>query len=282
MRYVILGANGMLGHDLIRALENRDVAALGRDRADLTDPAALRAAIAGADVVINAAAYTRVDDAETDEAAATAINGTGAGDAARAASEAGARFVQISTDYVFDGSATTPYLETTPRRPISAYGRSKAEGERLVAEAHPAPHIVRTSWLYGENGPNFPRTMLTLAAGRETVDVVADQIGQPTWTHDLARGIVELLDAEAPAGTYHATNSGAATWFDFARATFELFGLDPDRVHPTDSATFVRPAPRPAYSVLGHAAWLAAGLSELRPWREALADAVAQGAVNPR
>ncbi|MEO8527482.1 MAG: dTDP-4-dehydrorhamnose reductase [Pseudolysinimonas sp.] len=282
MRYVVLGGHGMLGHDLARALEGRDFTALGRDQADLTDPAALRAAVAGADVVINAAAYTRVDDAETDEAAATAINGTGAGDAARAAAEVGARFVQVSTDYVFDGSATTPYAEDTPRAPVSAYGRSKGEGERLVAQSHPAPHIVRTAWLYGENGPCFPRTMLTLAAGRETVDVVADQVGQPTWTRDLAYGIVGLLDAETPAGIYHATNAGSASWFDFARATFELSGLDPDRVHPIDSAAFVRPAPRPAYSVLGHDAWLAAGLSELRPWREALADAVARGAVSPR
>lgn len=272
----------MLGHDLARALEGRDVVALGRDQGDLTHPAALRAAVDGADVIINAAAYTRVDDAETDEAAATAINGTGAGDAARAAAEVGARFVQISTDYVFDGSATAPYSEDTPLAPVSAYGRSKAEGERLVAQAHPAPHIVRTAWLYGEQGPNFPRTMLTLAAGRDTVDVVTDQIGQPTWTRDLASGIVELLDAEAPAGIYHVTNSGQASKFELARAAFELAGLDPDRVHPTDSASFVSPAPRPAYSVLGHDAWLAAGLSELRPWREALAEAVAEGAVSPR
>jgi len=280
MRYVVLGGHGMLGRDLTEALAGRDVLSLGRGDLDVTDADAVRDAVAGAGAVVNAAAYTRVDDAESDEATATAVNATGAGNAAAAAAATGAAFVQVSTDYVFDGSATTPYPEDAPLAPIGVYGRTKAEGERLVRARHPSPFIVRTAYLYGEHGTSFPRTMLRLAAERETLDVVTDQIGQPTWTADLAAAIVGLLDADAPAGVYHGTNSGQASWFDFARATFELAGLDPERVHPTTSAAFVRPAPRPAYSVLGHEAWGRAGLPAPRPWRDALADAFERGALS--
>jgi dTDP-4-dehydrorhamnose reductase len=279
MRYLIAGGRGMLGHDLARTLDGRDVAVLGRAELDITDPDAVARAVPGYDVVINAAAYTKVDDAETDEDAAYAINATGAGLLAGAAADAGARFVQVSTDYVFDGTATTPYSEDTPLDPVSAYGRTKAQGEVLVRAAHPAPHIVRAAWLYGVNGPNFARTMLRLAADRETVDVVADQVGQPTWTLDLAAAIVRLLDADAPAGVYHGTNSGQASWYEFARAVFAVAGLDPERVRPIDSASFPRPARRPSYSVLGHGAWGRAGLAEPRDWREALSAAASDGAL---
>ena len=187
----------------------------------------------------------------------------------------------ISTDYVFDGRATTPYAEDLPRDPINAYGRTKAAGEELALEAHPeGTYVVRTAWLYGEHGPNFARTMLQLAASRDTWSVVDDQLGQPTWTADLAAQRVAMLDADAPAGNNHGTNSGEATWFEFARAVLEDSGLDPERITPTDSSAFVRPAPRPSYSVLGHDAWAAAGLAPMRPWREALADAIATGAVS--
>lgn len=277
-RYVVTGAGGMLGTDLRRMLTGREVTALTRSELDITDADAVRAAVAGADVVINAAAYTRVDDAETHEADAFAVNATGAGLLADAAAAAGARLVHVSTDYVFDGAATSPYPEDTPRAPVGAYGRTKAAGEELVLR-HPEVYLVRTAWLYGADGPNFARTMRRLAGERETVDVVTDQVGQPTWSHDLAAAIVRLLDAEAPFGIYHGTNAGAASWFDFARAIFEESGLDPDRVRPTDSAAFVRPAPRPAYSVLGHAAWSRAGLDAPRPWREALHEAITQGAL---
>jgi dTDP-4-dehydrorhamnose reductase len=187
--------------------------------------------------------------------------------------------VQVSTDYVFDGTATEPYAEDTVLAPLGAYGRTKAAGELLVREAHPSPYVVRTAWLYGEHGGNFPKTMLKLAQNRDTVEVVTDQVGQPTWSHDLATAIVGLLDAGAEPGTYHGTNSGRASWFEVARAVFELAGLDPERVHATDSSSFVRPAPRPAFSVLGHAAWSRAGLAPPRPWREALAAALADGAL---
>jgi len=282
MKYLITGANGMLGHDLVTALAGRDVTALGRNDLDITDLDAVRAAIPGFDVVINGAAYTKVDDAETDEDAALAINGIGAGNLARAAAETGAILVQVSTDYVFDGTATTPYDESTPHNPVSAYGRTKAEGERLALELNgERTYIVRTAWLYGQHGPNFPKTMLKLAAARPELTVVSDQVGQPTWTLDLAQQIVALLDSDAPFGIYHGTNSGETSWFGFARAVFANAGLDPERVQPTDSASFVRPAPRPSYSVLGHGAWIAAGLTPLRSWDEALADAMRQGVVEP-
>ena len=281
MRYLITGANGMLGRDLQSVLDDRDVTALGRADLDVTDAAAVAAAVRGHDVVLNCAAYTKVDDAETHEAEAYAANATGPANLAAAGADLGARLVTISTDYVFDGRATTPYTENLPRDPINAYGRTKAAGEELALEAHPeGTYVVRTAWLYGEHGPNFARTMLQLAASRDTWSVVDDQLGQPTWTADLAAQLVAMLDADAPAGIYHGTNSGEATWFEFARAVLEDSGLDPERITPTDSSAFVRPAPRPSYSVLGHDAWAAAGLAPMRPWREALADAIATGAVS--
>lgn len=276
-RYLITGAAGMLGRDLQAALAGRDVTALDRAELDITDLDAVRAATAGYDVIINAAAYTKVDDAETNEDAAYAINAVGPHNLALAAAATGAKLVQISTDYVFDGSATEPYREDTPIGPISAYGRTKAAGEAFVLATHPTgSYIVRTAWLYGQHGPNFPKTMLKLAAARDTLTVVDDQVGQPTWTADLAEQVVALLDANAPAGIYHGTNSGVTSWFGFAQAVFAGAGLDPARVMPTDSSQFVRPAPRPSYSVLGHDAWQAAGLAPMRDWREALADAEAK------
>lgn len=278
-RYLIAGANGMLGNDLQRALGGREVLALGRAELDVTDASAVDAAVADVDVVINASAYTAVDDAESNEDAAYAINASGAENLARAAASAGARMVQVSTDYVFHGDATSPYPEDAPLDPLGAYGRTKAAGERLVRAAHPGAHIVRTAWLYGQHGGNFAHTMLRLAAQRDTVSVVTDQVGQPTWTGDLAAAIVALLDSDAPAGVYHGTNAGSASWFDFARAVFEVSGLDPERVLPTDSSAFVRPAPRPAYSVLGHDAWARVGLAAPRDWRAGLAAAAEDGAL---
>jgi dTDP-4-dehydrorhamnose reductase len=282
-RILVAGAGGMLGRDLAAALAGRDATLATRTQLDVTDAEAALAAAEGHDVLINASAYTRVDDAEAHEDEAHRINAVGAGNLARAAALHGARLVQVSTDYVFDGTATAPYQEHEPRNPVSAYGRTKAEGERLALELNPGrTFIVRTAWLYGEHGGNFARTMLGLAAIRDTVDVVDDQVGQPTWTADLAKQIVALIDSEAPAGVYHGTNSGQASWYDFARAVFELGGHDPDRVKPTTSAAFVRPAPRPAYSVLGHEAWAAAGLAPMRNWRDALAAAFAAGALEPQ
>jgi dTDP-4-dehydrorhamnose reductase len=283
MRYLITGAGGMLGQDLAATLAGRDVVAMTRAELDITDLDSVRVAVRGAGAVINAAAYTRVDDAESDEAAAFAINATGAGNVALAAAEVGAALVYYSTDYVFDGTATTPYQEHHPTHPVTAYGRSKAAGERLVLERGPErTFLLRTAYLYGEHGPNFTRTMLRLAADRETVSVVTDQVGQPTWTADVAAHTLALLDSDAAPGIYHATNSGSASWFEFARAIFETAGLDPERVLPTDSAHYVQRAPRPAYSVLGHAAWATAGLAEPRDWREALHSAAERGIIGAR
>ena len=270
----------MLGQDLQKAFAGRDVTSLSRADLDVTDLDAARAAVGGHDVVINASAYARVDDAESHEAAAFAVNATGAQNLAIAASETGAKLVQVSTDYVFDGSATSPYDEATRLTPISAYGRTKAEGERLAQAANPdGTYIVRTAWLYGAGGPNFVTTMLLLAANHDTVSVVTDQLGQPTWTADLARQIVALLDADAAPGTYHATNSGKASKFDFTREIFRVVGLDPNRVKATTSAEFVNPAPRPDYSVLGHDAWARAGVSPMRNWRAALGAAHSAGVL---
>jgi len=277
-RYLVAGAGGMLGHDLRDALAGREATFTTRAELDVTDAAAALEAAAGHDVVINATAYTKVDDAESDEDQAYLVNATAAENLAAAAAATGARFVQVSTDYVFDGVATTPYAEDASIAPVSAYGRTKAAGERLAAAANPRTLIVRTAWLYGANGASLPRTLLKAAASRDTFTVVDDQHGQPTYTKDLAERIVALLDSGAESGIFHGTNSGETTWFGFAREAFRLSGLDPERIQPTTSADFVRPAPRPAYSVLGHDAWASIGLAPMRDWREALAEAVSAGA----
>lgn len=280
LSYLITGAGGMLATDLVTALEGRDVTALSRAQLDITSMDAVRTALAGHDVIINAAAYTKVDDAETHEAEAAMVNAVGASNIARVAAENGAIVVQVSTDYVFSGDDVGPYDEDAPTAPRSAYGRTKADGERRVLDAHPdGSFVVRTAWLYGEHGPNFAKTMLALGSRRPEVQVVTDQIGQPTWSLDVAHQIVRLLDSDAPFGIYHATSSGQASWFDFAKAVFEFGGLDPDVVIPTTSASFVRPAHRPANSVLGHRAWLDADLEPIRDWREALREAFSSGAL---
>jgi dTDP-4-dehydrorhamnose reductase len=279
-RYLITGAAGMLGQDLQQALAGRDVTALSRADLDITDQDAVTAAVAGHDVVVNAAAYTKVDDAESHEDDAAAVNAQGPAVLATAAVAAGARIVHVSTDYVFDGNGTSPYREDEPTDPIGAYGRTKAAGEAAVRRIAPdSSMIVRAAWLYGAGGPNFAKTMIRLAGSHETVSVVTDQVGQPTWTGDLARQIVAMLDAEVPAGIYHGTNGGQASWYDFTRAIFTEVGLDPERVLPTDSSAFVRPAPRPAYSVLGHDAWARVGVPAMRDWREALHAAAEAGVL---
>ena len=273
----------MLGTDVGAGLAGREVSLLARAELDITDYDAVKDRLAGVDVVINASAYTRVDDAEGDEDAATAVNAAGPANLAKAAAANGAVLVQVSTDYVFDGTGTTPYAESTPLSPRSAYGRTKAEGERLALAANPESTIIlRTAWLYGRHGSNFASTMLRLAEERDTVAVVADQIGQPTWSADVASQLVALLDSGVRSGIFHATNSGHASWFDFARALFTGAGLDPNRVTPTTSADYPRPAPRPAYSVLGHEAWATVGLEPMRPWEDALASALASGAIGSR
>ncbi len=285
--YLVTGAGGMLGHDLLDALAGRDVTAATRAELDITDPAAVRAAVAGHRVVFNAAAWTAVDRAETEEAAATAVNGDGVAVLAAACADAGARLVHVSTDYVFAGDGTTPYREDDPTAPLNAYGRGKLIGEQAVLKTLPEHgYVVRTAWLYGAHGGNFVRTMLRLAGEREFVDVVADQAGQPTWSADLARQLVALADAAersaAPAGVYHGTAAGQTTWHGLAQAVFAEAGHDPARVRPTTSAAYVTPAKRPSYSVLGHDRWAAAGLEPLPDWRGMLSAALSTAAFGVR
>ncbi|MFF0780105.1 dTDP-4-dehydrorhamnose reductase [Streptomyces sp. NPDC003720] len=279
MRWLVTGASGMLGQDTVRELRERgeDVTGLDRTALDIAEPGSVRQAFDDhrPDVVVNCAAYTAVDDAETDEARALRVNGEGPRLLARACAAHGARLVHVSTDYVFSGEARdTPYPEDHTPAPRTAYGRTKLAGERAVLAEHPGGAVVlRTAWLYGAHGRNFVRTMLELEARRDTLDVVDDQRGQPTWSADVAALVADLGAGDA-RGLLHATNSGEATWFELAREVFRLAGADPERVRPTDSRSFPRPAPRPAYSVLGHARWRETGLEPPRDWRSALYEAL--------
>lgn len=261
----------MLGTDLADLLTARGDHVVGVERSsvDITDPRACVAAVQDAgdvDVVVNCAAFTAVDPAEDQEAEAFAVNAVGAANLARASRLAGARLVQVSTDYVFDGSATRPYAEDEPIAPQSAYGRTKAAGEWAVRAEAPDHLLVRTAWLYGAHGGCFPRTIVRVAHERGGIDVVDDQIGQPTWTVDLADLVLRLVDAGVPAGTYHGTSSGQTSWHGFAQAAVRAAGLDPEIVRRTTSGAFARPAPRPAYSVLGHGSLDAAGVAPIGDW----------------
>jgi len=285
--WLVTGAAGQLGRDLREVLAGRtddEVTALARAELDLTDEDAVRATVrrwlAGArhrPVLVNAAAYTAVDAAEDDEATAAVVNGAAPGWLAEELAGHG-RLVHVSTDYVFDGTATEPYPVDAPIAPRSAYGRTKAAGERAVAAAGGDSAVVRTAWVYGRHGGNFVATMARLERERDTVSVVDDQVGSPTWSADLAAGLVELGARSGPGpAVLHYTNSGQVSWCGFARAVFEELGADPARVLPVGTDQFPRPAPRPAFSALDGSAWIAAGLPAPRPWREALHEAMAAG-----
>ncbi|MFC6705730.1 dTDP-4-dehydrorhamnose reductase [Flexivirga alba] len=269
MRWLVTGGRGMFGTDLVLLLQERgeDVVAVGSAECDIRSLDAVRDTMRDFDVVVNAAAWTAVDDAESHEPEAFAINATGARNVALVAAETGARMVHISTDYVFDGTATEPYAPDHPQAPRSAYGRTKAAGEWAIRTTNPDALIVRTAWLYGEHGPNFVKTMQRLAGQHDTLNVVDDQIGQPTWTKDLAAYVVELVTSGKPGGYYHGTSDGTTTWCGFTREIFRLSGWDPERVKPCTTADFPRPAPRPALSVLRHDAGPA-----VRRWDAALAE----------
>lgn len=268
---------------MLGAQGETDILGMDRTQLDVTDPAAVRTQLSEArpDIVINAAAYTAVDAAETDEAAAYAANAQGPAWLAACTAETGARFIHVSTDYVFDGHATQPYPEDAPTEPRTAYGRTKRAGEEAVLTLDPRAQVVRTAWVYGAGGGNFVRTMLALAAKQETLTVVDDQVGSPTWTRDLAEGLIALARSDAAPGIYHCTNAGQATWCEFAQAIFAEAGLDPTRVHPVTSEQFVRPATRPAYSVLSDRRWIAAGMEPLPHWRTALTRALPDIAGTP-
>jgi len=282
-RLLVVGARGQLGTDLVATAKAQGIPVLGvgSRELDVTDQEAVQrvlgyvaAGAAEADqraVVINAAAYTAVDHAETDRDAAFAVNADGPANLAVTAERLGLGLIHLSTDYVFPGDAGKPYRPADPTGPRSVYGASKLAGEQRVRQACPDARVVRTAWVWGASGGNFVKTIARLAATRPTLTVVDDQRGTPTYTVDLAAGLLELAGSTAPGGILHLTNAGETTWFGFARAIFEELGEDPDRVRPTTTAEFPRPAPRPAYSVLSGKEWAAAGLAPLRPWRDALA-----------
>jgi dTDP-4-dehydrorhamnose reductase len=277
--WLVIGASGMLGRDLAIALrrDQESVVGLTHRELDITDEAAVHAAVRSSrpDIVVNCAAWTAVDDAETHEDAALLVNGHAVRYLAEASADSGARFLQLSTDYVFGGGARRPYAENDATAPGTAYGRTKLAGEQAVLRQLPRTgYVVRTAWLYGAYGPNFVRTMISLERERDTVHVVDDQCGQPTWTVDVVGQIKALVHAQAPAGIYHATSSGETTWFGLAQQLFRLLGADPARVKPTTSSHYRRPAPRPAYSVLGHEAWTRADIAPIRDWRLSLRAAL--------
>jgi dTDP-4-dehydrorhamnose reductase len=282
VKWLVTGAGGQLGTHAREQLTaaGDDVVALTSQGLDITDADAVRAALAEhrPDVVLNAAAYTAVDAAEEHEDLAGRVNELGPRLLAEGLADLGqGRLLHVSTDYVFDGTADRPYEPDDSTGPRSAYGRTKLAGEHAVGRALPGrSHVVRTAWVYGGPGGNFVDTMLRLERERDTVDVVADQIGCPTYVADLAAGLVALGRADVEPDTLHFVNSGRASWFDLAREVFRGAGADPDRVRPTDSTAFVRPAARPAWSVLSTAAWVAAGLDQPRAWQDALADKLAR------
>jgi dTDP-4-dehydrorhamnose reductase len=269
MRILITGAGGMLGQDVGKAARaaGHQPIAFTRAQLDIADADAVARAVTEArpDAVINCAAWTKVDAAEEHEPEATAANGAGAGNIARAAASAGAWTVHVSSDYVFDGSKRSPYLESDPTGPLSAYGRSKLAGELAVADGAPETHtIVRSSWLFGAGGPCFPKTMLRLAAEREDLNVVDDQLGCPTYTGDLAGALVALAETRR-LGVLHVAAGEQCSWYEFAVATIAAGGLD-CRVHPIDTSRYPLPAPRPAFSVMrSHRA-----APELPGWRDGL------------
>ncbi len=280
--WLVTGAGGMLGREVVAHLADggRDVVAADHGSLDLTDGASVRSELHRhrPAVVVNCAAWTDVDSAESHEPQALAVNGHGPGLLADFCRAEGTVLLQVSTDYVFRGDGGRPYTETDTPAPRTAYGRTKLAGERAVLTGLPETgYVVRTAWLYGAGGGNFVRTMIRLEAVRPTLDVVDDQRGQPTWSADVAGHLVLLgisaLAGTAPAGVYHATDGGDATWNRLAREVFRLLGADPARVHPATSGAVPRPAPRPAYSVLGRGRWQEAGLPPLRHWRAALAEA---------
>lgn len=272
------GAGGQLGRQVVIRASARgieDVDGYGSSDLDITDPGSIAAAVTAGVTVINCAAHTAVDAAESEEERAAELNEVGPRLLAERCAAVGARLVHVSTDYVFDGRAGTPYEPSDPTGPATAYGRTKLDGECAVLAALPSATIVRTAWVYTGVGSDFVATMVRLERERDTVDVVDDQIGSPTYSADLADALLEVATAavERP-GVLHATNSGTASWFDLARAVFDGVGADPERVRACGSDRYVRPAPRPAYSVLSPASWAAAGLTPLRPWREALTAAL--------
>ncbi|MBB6670628.1 dTDP-4-dehydrorhamnose reductase [Cohnella nanjingensis] len=268
---LVTGANGQLGQEMVRMSSDQvKIVGYSRQQMDVTNLAQCREVIAALrpDAVIHAGAYTAVDKAESEPDEAYKVNASGTRNLALAAREHGAKLCYVSTDYVFDGMGTSPYNEFDNTNPQSIYGKSKRAGEVLLQSLHDSYFIVRTSWVYGKYGNNFVKTMLKLGAERDSVTVVHDQVGSPTYTYDLGRFLIDLVQTEA-YGVYHASNTGTCTWYEFAQAIFEESGMS-TKTEPCTTEQFPRPAPRPRYSVMDHSAIRQNGLTDLPPWREAL------------
>ena len=276
MKILIFGIQGQLGRDLETILSDHEIIPMLFEAVDITDRPAVEKAVVAAkpDWVVNSAAKTHVDRCETEEASAFEVNALGARFAALAAAEAGARLIHVSTDYVFDGSKGKPYVETDEPRPINVYGASKFAGELLVRAACPQHFILRTSGLYGVHecwgkGTNFVETMLKLAATKDELQVVNDEILTPTYTEDLADQIRVLINDPPVFGIYHATNEGSCSWFDFASEIFARSGVSVS-LSPIPSSQWPAPARRPANSTLENSALKKAGLNRFPDWRDAL------------
>lgn len=278
LRLALIGAGGMLGSMVARSAPAEwEVVSLQRPGFDLTDRQQVDGVLdrLAPAVIINCAAFTRVDDCETQEDLATRINGDGPGYLAQAAKRLGAVLVHISTDYVFDGSKTEPYREDDPTNPLSAYGRSKRAGELAILESGLERFfIIRTSWLFGPGGKNFVETILRLAQEREELRVVADQVGTPTYTADLAEAIFRLL-ATHKYGIYHVSNQGACSWHEFASEIVAQFTQLSGQVKiknlvPIATLEYPLPAKRPGYSLLSKQKYVTAVAATLPPWRDAL------------
>ncbi|WP_025114724.1 dTDP-4-dehydrorhamnose reductase, partial [Lysinibacillus fusiformis] len=272
MKIIVTGANGQLGQELVKQLTDseHDLYAFTKTDLDITDTERVLTVCNDIkpQIIINAAAYTNVDGAETNEELAFQVNAVGQRNLTVAAEKVGAKICYISTDYVFNGQATSPYNEYMKVDPLGVYGQSKYAGEFLTQTLNTKYFIVRTAWVYGEYGPNFVKTMLTLADEKSELGVVHDQVGSPTYTVDLAEFLIELVQTEK-YGIYHCTNSGTCSWYEFAQEIFKLANKD-IKVNPLTSDQFSRPAKRPAYSVLGDLSVRINGFIPRRNWKEAL------------
>lgn len=273
MKVLITGSNGMLGHDLIDVLDGKhELIKTTSKSLDITDEDKVKDYIVNEnpDIVINSAAYTDVDGCETNEEIAYKVNGEGVKNLALACKVVDCPLLHISTDYVFNGENNKPWMEDDEVGPISIYGKSKLQGEEAIESILDKFFIIRTSWLYGINGGNFPKTMLELAKTHDTLTVVTDEIGTPTYTLDLAQAIAELIETEY-YGIYHITNSDYCSWFDFAKYIFEVKNINVTVV-PVTAEEFARPASRPHYSVLNNSNWVNNGFKPLRSYKEAIKD----------
>lgn len=274
-KVLILGSQGMLGHDLVQAFSEYDLTAWGKDDLDITDEALVKEKILelDPDIVLNAAAYTDVDGAEDDEVSAMKINGEGPGFLAKACQQANSILVHYSTDYIFDGTNKDGYSEKDKTKPINVYGASKLAGEVLVQGNHNRYYIIRSSWLYGKapqrgklRGFNFVETMLNLASEGREINVVDDQFGKPTYTKDLAEKTKVMIEQTEHFGIYHVTNEGECTWYEFAQEIFKIKGIDV-KVNPIKTEDYPMPTPRPQYAILNNTK-----TEKLRPWQEALKE----------